>query len=781
MIHPKGYALSLILFAAIVFSQPPRLNKWKIIGPGGGGTTIAPVISPRDSRLVVEHCDMTGGYITHDDGQSWRMFNLRGGIESIAFDPANEDVIYAGNEALWRSSDRGKSWEMILPSPSRNTVEHQVGDHAEYMLTSDDPAYPGGAISAIAIDPVRADHIFVAWDNHRSPTPRGSRAVLLSSLDGGRSWKMLASLPARVALLAVSRDTLTAVSGSYAFAVSANGDTKELGRIPGELKSVTSAHSSDALWLYATNVEGKLFVSHNSGAAWKLATPSLGQSSGRFEAVASSDHHPEVAYVGFRGLQLKTGPENLYNGIAKTTDGGQTWTIRFQESDHAAKNLKGTWIEERASQNGEDIWFDSPYSLGVSPTNSDVAYATDLFRTYRTLDGGEQWLEVNSTKVGDDAWVSRGLDVTTDYGVQFDPFDQSHIYIDYTDIGLFQSTDAGKSWRSSTEGVPETWRNTMYWLAFDPAIKGRLWGAFSGVHDLPRPKMFRSRSPLKYTGGVGVSNDGGLHWTPSGTGMPSTSVTHVILDPDGPARSRTLFATAFGRGVYKSVDDGKTWALKNEGIESTEPFAWRLTQATDGTLYLILARRSEGKATPANGAGALYRSRDKAEHWVRIDLPEGVNGPTGLTLDPRNQQRMYLTAWGHEGDNADSGGGVYLSENGGKTWRVLYTGSQHVYDLTIDPRNPDALYICGFDAGAFRSLDRGLHWKRIAGFNFKWGHRVIMDPVDVSQIYITTYGGGVWHGPAAGDNSPEDVVTPVPVAQWVTIPARRLLERDATT
>jgi hypothetical protein len=89
-----------------------------------------------------------------------------------------------------------------------------------------------------------------------------------------------------------------------------------------------------------------------------------------------------------------------------------------------------------------------------------------------------------------------------------------------------------------------------------------------------------------------------------------------------------------------------------------------------------------------------------------------------------------------------------------------------VYDLTIDPRQPDTLYICGFDAAACRSIDRGAHWERIKGYDFKWGHRVIPDPNDLLQIYIATYGGGVWHGPAVGAaNPPEAVVTHVPIAQ----------------
>jgi hypothetical protein len=84
-----------------------------------------------------------------------------------------------------------------------------------------------------------------------------------------------------------------------------------------------------------------------------------------------------------------------------------------------------------------------------------------------------------------------------------------------------------------------------------------------------------------------------------------------------------------------------------------------------------------------------------------------------------------------------------------------------VYDVTIDPSHPDTLYACGFSSSVWRSDDRGETWRRLRGFNFKWGHRVIPDPADSSKIYVTTYGGSVWHGPAAGDpQAKEDVVTP---------------------
>jgi hypothetical protein len=210
--------------------------------------------------------------------------------------------------------------------------------------------------------------------------------------------------------------------------------------------------------------------------------------------------------------------------------------------------------------------------------------------------------------------------------------------------------------------------------------------------------MWRTRPPA-FTAESPSQPMGAMHWQPSiDAGIPWTPLPIFFSILSSPVGSRTLYATPFGRGVYKSTDNGKSWTQKNDGIAGDEPFAWRITPSQDGSLYLVVARRSEMKDLNPALAGALYRSTDKAEHWQRMDMPTGVNGPTGLEVDPRDAQRLYLTAWGQEGDNADKNGGVYASDDGGKTWRALFTESQHVYDLTIDTRHPDTLYICGFDA-----------------------------------------------------------------------------------
>ena len=725
----------LMLCGAAAGARP---GDFQVIGPGGGGAMFNPTISPHDPRVALISCDMTGAYITHDGGASWRMFSLRGTVRFFAFDPMQPQTMYAGVTGLWRSTDGGESWNLVWPKPAAIEAVEMNSDHAdEKIIAKPDPM---GEIVALAIDPSDSRILFAA----------GGKALFVSH-DAGATWNRQARLTEAPQRL-WTRAGVAWAAGPHGVAEVRGGQAAAHPAPAGVVFTDISGGfpANGAPVFYGVSEKGA-FVSRDAGAAWSAIQ--LPGSGAVVRAVAASLQHPESAYVSYGQLKLDG---QTWLGVARTRDTGRTWSLVWKEAKAAAPNVHDAWITERL---GTD-WGENPLALGAAGQDPELCYGTDFGRAMRTVDGGAHWGGVYSRRVPGGDWTTTGLDVTTNYGIHFDPFNLKRRFITFTDIGLFRSEDGGQSWTRSVDGVPREWTNTTYWIEFDPEVRGRMWGAMSYTHDLPRPKMWRRAPVLSYKGGVCRSEDGGHTWKVSNAGMPETAPTHILLDQRSPKSGRVLYVAAFGRGVYKSSDGGQTWHAKNAGITQKEPFAWRLAQASDGSLYVLLARRSEHGSIGDAADGAVYKSVDGAETWSRVGLPAGVNGPNGLAIDPRDPRRMYLAAWARAAGTHGDGGGIYLTTDAGMSWRAVLDRDRHVYDVTIDPRNPGLLYAAGFESSAWRSTDRGEHWTRIPGFNFKWAHRVIPDPEDAGKVYITTFGGSVWHGLVDGADQAIDIVTP---------------------
>ncbi len=384
-----------------------------------------PAISPHDPRVVLLGCDMTGAYITRDGGASWRMFNFGSVPTAFAFDPADPDVLYAGAQAVYRSADGGRTWRMVLPDPARHTTVRDEGDHGERVFYTEDPAYPGSGksvtVHAIAVDPADPKRIYVAASAADSPVPGSpaSPTQIIGSADAGRTWTHLADCRLRADLCLVGRRH----QGEAPAARHRRGR-----RLGGRRRRVAALLSPGKRPIHV----GRLRPRPPLGRDPRLCDAPRGRSPlrrnpglrGRRAHVARAQRRPprrgarhwKRPGVGARQLfatlprphrDLRPqspcglrGPARdrrsvtwaaPINGIAKTEDGGRTWTVVHEESDKPSANLLAVLDRGRGpEEDGHSVWFDAPYDLAVAPTRSRTsAFATDLFRTYRTLDGGE--------------------------------------------------------------------------------------------------------------------------------------------------------------------------------------------------------------------------------------------------------------------------------------------------------------------------------------------------------------------------------------------------------
>jgi photosystem II stability/assembly factor-like uncharacterized protein len=758
-----------------------RNDEWSLVGAGGGGAMFTPTISPHNSDLVFVSCDMTGSYVTENGGESWRMFNLRGDIDFYAFDPNESNVVYANSNALFRSTDFGKTWNVIYPHPSELIGIVSKGDHATEVFVTKDSTRR--RVLALTVDPTDSKKLYAAISINKEVSfffsdDRGEHWTKERTLeDGAKKIFIVPSSP-------VDNRTIY-VAGKNTITVKENGAWL-VNKAPAGIKKITEFSGGfdkkqSKFFIYAIagkgyfNPEGDpsgIYSTEDGGATWQNRQQGLvsfqvaNSDMPEYRAVATSANHPEVIYVSYNHLRIHK--DTTCIGVARSEDYGLTWTLSWKDriSAHhvqlSSSNMKDGWLNERFGPS----WGENPFSIGVGPNNPDICYGTDFGRTIKTADGGKTWEQVYTKKTGS-KWSSRGLDVTTSYQIAFDPFNPEHCFIATTDIGLMESEDGAESWSSATKdnGIPRNWQNSTYWVIMDPKVKNKIWAAMSGTHDLPRPKMWRHKGVSDYRGGIVVSEDGGKSWNPVSTDLGESAVTHLLLDSASDPSSRTLYACAFGKGVFKSTDGGKTWKKKNKGLPGSEPFAWRMEKRkSDGALFLVVARRSDDGSIGNEMDGALYKSTDGAETWSKVSLPEGTNGPMSLKVDPQNPQTLILSAWGREVQDrfaSDEGGGIFRSADDGKIWDYVLKSDQHIHDITYDPR-VGVFYACGFNGSAYRSEDSGKSWRRIKGYNFKWGKRVEADPRDPEKIFIITFGGGVWYGPAKGDDHAlEDIQGPI--------------------
>ena len=372
-----------------------------------------------------------------------------------------------------------------------------------------------------------------------------------------------------------------------------------------------------------------------------------------------------------------------------------------------------------------------------------------------TRDGGKTWAAAHTRSAEEPArrgkgmrWIDTGLVVTTVWNYYLDPFEPDRHYIAYTDIGFARSTDAGKTWFWQT-GKPL--RNTTYELAFDPQTPGLIWGAFADLHDIPNNNVISGQPLLR----PGLGRRGSEHRFRRDLERLLAGTTRQA-DHLGDRRSRrvrrgdrTLYASAFEDGVYKSTDGGKSWGKASEGlgVPGVNMRACRLILHSDGTLFCLVTALRKDRRYVAEGPG-LYRSTDGGGRWEWINRSHPLLWPKDFDVDPRDSRVIYLGAT----DARNEEGGLYKTSDAGSTWTRIARKSSETFGATVHPRKPGWVYMCltenSEDCGLWLSKDGGKSWKALDGLPFRNIQRITFDPRDDSIIYVSTFGASVWRGPA---------------------------------
>ncbi len=195
--------------------------------------------------------------------------------------------------------------------------------------------------------------------------------------------------------------------------------------------------------------------------------------------------------------------------------------------------------------------------------------------------------------------------------------------------------------------------------------------------------------------------------------------------------------------------------------------AWRRLGPAGG-MVVSLAGGANGSLYLGTADGHVFASEDSARTW---ELRGRVGSRTDAVIsrligDPREANRLYAAVWFQVPGQS---GGVYRSEDAGRTWTLLGLPDEAVRALEFAPGQPDAL-VAGTRSGVFRSRDTGKNWERISpagDSELKNVDSIAVDPIDADIIYAGTYhlpwktvdGGKTWNSIAAGLIDDSDIMS----------------------
>jgi len=312
-----------------------------------------------------------------------------------------------------------------------------------------------------------------------------------------------------------------------------------------------------------------------------------------------------------------------------------------------------------------------------------------------------------------------------------------------------------KVWSQSAEQTGKLFEKFL-WRAIGPALMGGRTVDIEAVEKQPWI-IYAAIGPS----GVWKSENAGTTWEPVFFKENTVSVGDIAIAQSSPniiwagtGEATCRNSVTIGDGVYKSTDNGKTWT--NMGLKDTRHISRILVNRGDPNIVYVAAM---GHLWGPNQDRGVYKTIDGGKTWNKVLYINENTGISDLAIDYGNSQVLYAGAYEHRRlpwiyTSGGQGSGLYKSTDGGVTWKKLTKdlpeGVVGRIGLDTSRSNPGVVYalIEHREGSVFRSEDWGESWKRMCSTDrFKqvanrpfYYSQVRVDPNNDKTIYILAMG-----------------------------------------
>lgn len=600
----------------------------------------------------------------------WMRLDSLGGatVRSVAVEIAGTGI-YLGTwgGGVMRSTDDGKSWQAanvgltnqhiwsVVTDPMSPTIVY-AGTNGAGLFRSDDR----GLTWQRSTSGIESGYVYaltaVAESNKTRLWAGTGQGRVYYSDDGARTWKATPSQPAA-----------GYINGFYAVPT-----------WPGRVGRL----------YIATNVG--VFVTLDEGVTWKELPMRAGESKPDTRVVVGDVRNDQAVYAGVAG-----------EGVYRTRDGGQTWTLINQGMDN---------VRVRA--------------MAVDPLDSQQLYVgTDGGRVFRSSNGGDRWEAASAGLAG--------------RSVQTLVASSSYLFAGTWGDGLFRSADNGRNWTALQGNLSVL---NVSAVVGDPAGRDAVLLAAYGK-------------------GIFHTADAGRTWAPRQTGLSTEDIFTLVADPYAPT---TIYALTVD-GIFKSTDMGVKWQSSSAGMAQERPLAFAIAPSDSSVLYTSAGagwvyrsdswgerwlklenRPSQSQVMAlavdprrpslvyAGSASGVYRSDNSGQTWQQVhDAPV-----TAMTIDARTGN-IYA---------ADTRGGVWRSDATALKWTRAGLDKTEVVTLAVmqsstNGTKASVLFAGTSTQGVYISRDNGETWQAMDGSIPPYVQAVALHPAAPGDVLVATSNG----------------------------------------